>query len=166
MHTEKASVIGVNSVNPLSWQRGWFSAADIATVRKGFANAAPDALKIVVVHHPLEHLPGERKKLMRGASAAIRALGANGADMVLSGHLHSWRAEPFAETDDHPAVLQRHAVTGLSNRVRGEPNDFNLLRLEENLVHIDRYTFDEAASEFITQQSVTFERGQGGWKSR
>lgn len=164
IHTARASVVGVNSVNPLSWQRGWFDSEDIDRVRRGFAETPPDALRIVVVHHPLEHLPGEPKKLMRGASEAIRALGACGVDIVLSGHLHSWRAEPFAETHDHPAVLQVHAGTGLSNRVRGEPNDFNLLNLDNGSVSVDRYAADAAVDGFALMQSAQFRREDAGWR--
>ncbi len=164
LHTDRVSIVGINSVNPFSWQRGWFTKDDIATVKRGFAKTAPGALKMVVVHHPLEHLPGDEKKLMRGASAAIRALGACGTDLVLSGHLHSWRAGVFAENHDHPAVLQLHAGTSLSNRVRGEPNDFNLLTLQTSKVTIDRYIVADKVVDFQLEQKKTFTRSDRGWQ--
>ena len=102
---------------------------------------------------------------MRGASAGIRALGANGTDIVLSGHLHSWRAEPFAEAHDHPAVLQVHAGTGLSKRVRGEPNDFNLLHLQKDSVKVDRYAAGNSSDSFELMQSIDFQRKHQGWSA-
>lgn len=163
VHNAQASVIGVNSVNPLGIQRGWFSPRDIRRVRRGFLDAADGALRIVVVHHPLEHLPGEQKKLMRGARMAIKALGDAGADIVLSGHLHSWRAETFARIEDHRGVIQIHAGTGLSNRVRGEPNDFNLLHLGPDRVTVERFAAFESTRSFDHHLKVSFSREADGW---
>ncbi|ASM72937.1 MULTISPECIES: metallophosphoesterase family protein [Roseobacteraceae] len=163
VHTPQASVVGINSVNPLGIQRGWFSPKDIRRVRRGFRDAAEGAMRIVVVHHPLEHLPGEDKKLMRGARAAIKALGEAGTDIVLSGHLHSWRAETFAHIEVHRGVIQIHAGTGLSNRVRGEPNDFNLLHLDGDLVHVERFAAVESTRSFDHHQKVSFTRDVDGW---
>lgn len=163
MHAPQASVVGINSVNPLGIQRGWFSPRDIRRVRRGFRDAAEGALRIVVVHHPLEHLPGEDKKLMRGARTAIKALGDAGTDIVLSGHLHSWRAETFARIEDHRGVIQIHAGTGLSNRVRGEPNDFNLLHLDGDRVHVERFAAVDSTRSFDHHQKVSFCRDADGW---
>ena len=134
-------------------------------MRRAFEGTPPSALRIVVVHHPLEHLPGERKKLTRGARSAIRALGKNGTDIVLSGHLHSWRAGVFAETDEHPAVLQVQAGTGLSNRQRGEPNDFNLLHLQPDHVRVDRFAVPTGGSGFECLQTARFAQDERGWSS-
>jgi 3',5'-cyclic AMP phosphodiesterase CpdA len=164
VHDPDWSIIGINSVNPLGWQRGWFDAKDIRTVEQGFADTPDTAFRIVVVHHPLEHLPGERKKLMRGADAAISALARLGTDIVLSGHLHSWRADVFASAPTEPAVLQVHAGTGLSTRLRGQENDFNLLTLDGATTRIDRYVGRDRAH-FHKEETVVFERGQTGWRA-
>ena len=56
---------------------------------------------------------------------------------MLSGHLHSWHARPFASA---AGVLFVQAGTGLSTRVRGEPNDFNLLTIEGRSVLVEQWT--------------------------
>ena len=162
---EDWTIIGVNSVNPLGWQRGWFDRADIKTVRTGFEGTAKDAFRIVVVHHPLEHLPGERKRLMRGAKEGIAALAELNTDIVLSGHLHSWRADVFASALQKPSVLLVQAGTGLSERVRGEDNDFNLLSFGDNQVLVERFASTETGTGFEKVRSAQFTRQSDGWKA-
>ncbi|MFP7674287.1 metallophosphoesterase family protein [Marivita sp. S0852] len=164
IHGPDWSIVGINSVNPLGWQRGWFDAGDIRAVRDGFSDTPESALRIVVVHHPLEHLPGERKKLMRGAEAAIAALAEVGTDIVLSGHLHSWRADVFAAAPTEPRVLQVHAGTVLSDRLRGQENDFNLLTLDQGRVEVTRFVSRDAA-DFKPEDSARFERFEAGWRA-
>ncbi|WP_223427872.1 metallophosphoesterase family protein [Tateyamaria pelophila] len=164
VHDPGWSVVGINSVNPLGWQRGWFDKKDIETVRQGFAQTPAGAFRIVVVHHPLEHLPGEQKKLMRGADLAISSLAQLGTDIVLSGHLHSWRADVFAATQFEPTVLQVHAGTGLSDRYRGQENDFNLLTLDDETVRVERYI--STGTDFFRQDStIRFRRITTGWEA-
>lgn len=90
---EEMVLVGVNSVNPFAWQRGWVARRALARVRKVLARTPKDHVRVIVMHHPLEHLPDERKRLSHGAERAVNALAAAGADVVLSGHLHSWRAD-------------------------------------------------------------------------
>ena len=156
-------VAGVNTVNPWSWQRGWFSRRDIATVRAAFEGTRGRRVRLVVVHHPMEHMPGEKKSLMHGADRAIRELSDLGTDIVLSGHLHTWRAEPFTRLDGGRSAVQVHAGTGLSTRMRGEENDFNLLTLEDHRLRVDRYAADQELS-FDLDSTAVFERTESGWR--
>ena len=119
--------------------------------------------RVVVVHHPLEHLPEEQKRLMRNARRGIRALSDCGADIVLSGHLHSWRADPFATVVGRRSAVQVHAGTSLSNRLRGEVNDFNLLEIEPGKITVHRHAFSDTTATFTAALSVTFSAGPGGW---
>ena len=160
---EAVVVVGVNTVNPLGWQRGRIARKAVRRVCSAFAPTRGRRVRIVVVHHPLEHAPGERKELMRGAEAALDALADCGADIVLSGHLHSWRAEPFAKREGRTAVLQVQAGTGLSSRLRGEQNDFNLLEVEARTVTIQRYAADEGEGGFHPAERRRFQLGTAGW---
>ncbi|MDW4497224.1 metallophosphoesterase [Sulfitobacter sp. D35] len=164
VHHPEMSVIGINSVNNLGWQRGWFSRRAMRKVCRGFANVNPHAFRLVVVHHPLEHLPGERKRLTRGANKAIRELSRCGTDIVLSGHLHSWRADTFATRAADRHVLSVQAGTGLSNRVRGEPNDFNLLLMQDDEVQVERFATDGDSLAFARSDCVRFRKIDGSWR--
>lgn len=156
-------VIGVNTVNRFVWQQGWFRSRALRRVSAAFAGGAHRRVHIVVAHHPLEHPDGEPKSLMRGAARGLRSLSDNGTDLVLSGHLHSWRAELFANVAGLASALQVHAGTSLSDRMRGEVNDFNLLEVERSKIIVHRYGFADGADSFVLAASVTFSAGPEGW---
>lgn len=155
-------VAGANTVNPLSWQRGRFRSRSLARIRQSFSDGG-GRVRIVVVHHPMEHAPEDGRGLMRGAGRAIDELAGCGADVILSGHLHSWRAGPFARAAGQGVVLQVHAGTGLSTRVRGEPNDFNLLDVSASRIRVQRHVAQEDASAFRLAESRVFHGGGGRW---
>lgn len=156
-------VLGVNTVNPFAHQSGRFSTRALARVGRALQNTTGRRTRIVVAHHPLEHGPEQRKKLMRGAEAALDELARLKADVVLTGHLHSWRAEPFAEKPGRDAVLQVHAGTGLSTRLRGEENDFNILDIENGLIDVTRHAAAGTGAEFEVDQSRRFVIRPEGW---
>lgn len=160
---EEISVVGINTVDPFSWQRGRIARRAIRKACGAFAGEREGRTRIVVAHHPFEHLPTERKELMRGASKAIGALSDCGADLVLSGHLHAWRAEPFATRRGRGMAIQVQAGTGLSTRLRGEENDFNLLVLGPNAVLVERFVAAADGSAFAPAAAVRFRLGETGW---
>ena len=86
---DEVVVIGVNTVNPFTWQRGWFRSRALRRVCAAFGKSTNARRHIVVAHHPLEHLPGEEKSLLRGATTGLKRLSECGVDVVLSGHLHN-----------------------------------------------------------------------------
>ena len=156
-------VIGVNTVNRFAWQQGWFRTRAIRKVCAQFGGSTGKRIHVVVVHHPLEHLPDEHKRLMRNAGRSIQALSNCGTDVVLSGHLHSWRADPFAAVAGHRSAIQVHAGTSLSNRLRGEVNDFNLLEMEPGKIAVHRHALNDTTDAFSAAGSVLFLAGPGGW---
>lgn len=157
-------VVGVNTVYPLAWQRGWLKSGTLKRVCQIFAASTDSRIQVLVVHHPLEHQPDERKQLMWGASDGIERLAECGADVVLSGHLHSWRVEPFAVVEGRHATLQVHAGTSLSNRLRGEVNDFNLLELARDQINVARYAYDDATGGFAAMTPLHFQASAAGWQ--
>jgi 3',5'-cyclic AMP phosphodiesterase CpdA len=154
------AVIGLNTVNPLDWQRGRLSRSRIARMADGLRE--PASLRIVVAHHPVVHLGAERKALMRGADAALGALAEGAADVVLSGHLHSWKAEAF--TTGGRAIVMAQAGTGLSSRLRGEENDFNLLRCDGDRIDLRRFAAADRGVDFEEVSRTLFRRGEAGWR--
>lgn len=151
---EEMLVVGVNTVNPLSWQRGRIGRSALARAAAVLRSDASPRLRVVVVHHPFEHLPGDGKALMRGAARGIAGLAAAGADVVLSGHLHAWRAGPYSSVPN--GALQVHAGTGLSSRLRGEENDFNIITLASERIEVERVAAPAGAADFQTDGVSTF----------
>jgi 3',5'-cyclic AMP phosphodiesterase CpdA len=165
-HFENAeiTVTGMNTVNPYAWQRGRVGSRALRRVCNAFASEG-DRVRIVVAHHPFEHQPTDAKVLMKGAEKAVDALAECGADIILTGHLHSWRAEPFAERVGRRGALQVHAGTGLSTRLRGEENDFNVLTIHPGEVTVDRYAAGHGAETFRHVQRAFFRSGPHGWSA-
>jgi 3',5'-cyclic AMP phosphodiesterase CpdA len=160
---DEMAVVGLNTVNPLAWQRGLIGRRAVRRVCHAFGRAN-GRVRIVVAHHPLEHRPTDTKALMHGAAEAIDAFAECGADIVLTGHLHSWRAEPFAERTGRRGAVQVHAGTGLSTRLRGEENDFNVLSVAPEEIVVERYAAGHGDDRFSSVQKAVFRSGQGGWR--
>lgn len=155
------AVAGVNTVNRWSWQRGRIAPHTLHRVCAAFADSGRSRVQIAMLHHPLEHGPEVEKRLMSGASEALARLGECGVDIVLSGHLHAWHAGPFAT---QAGVLFIQAGTGLSTRLRGEPNDFNLLSIEPARVRVEQWVASEERPEFAAGHSVVFEKIDDIWQ--
>lgn len=157
-----ATILGVNSVDPLASQRGKLSSRRVRrTVER--LQAAPDGLKLIAIHHPLLHPPGADKDPVEGAEAAARAFAEAGADALLSGHLHLWGVRPASPGDGLPAMLHIQAGTGLSTRLRGEENDFNLIETGPGAIVVSRYVARSDGMAFEAQPSRIFRRSEAGW---
>lgn len=158
---DEVALVGVNTVNHWSWQRGKIGRHTVRRVCDAFEGNRGRRMHIAMLHHPLEHGPDVDKRLMRGARAALRRLGECGADVVLSGHLHTWQARPFSEAE---GVLFVQAGTSLSTRVRGEPNDFNLLTVEGRRVEVEQWTAEDGETDFCPAGSTRFDKSGGTWQ--
>lgn len=89
-----------------------------------------------------------------------------GVDLLLSGHLHlaySGAAALPEHTLRWHGALAVSAGTATSTRVRGEPNEFNLLRVAKRFIEIQRMAWDEASGSFEAAGRESFERGPDGW---
>ena len=154
------TLVGINTVNRFSWQRGRIGRHTLARVGALIGGDDRERMQIAMLHHPLDHLPEVEKRLMRGARRAIRMLGEKGADIVLSGHLHNTRVAPL---EAQPDVLFVQAGTGLSSRVRGEANMFNLLTIDgPRRLTVERYAAEPGAA-FEKLDTAGFEKGPEGW---
>ncbi len=151
------TVLGLNTVNRFAWQAGRIGRGTLARIR---AAATDDGVMIVVMHHPLEHPPGDDRPAMRGVRRAIAALGEAGADIVLSGHLHNSHVAPLASA---PGILLVQAGTGLSTRLSREMNTVNLVSIDGEEVTIDRYAAADRP-EFAIVARTRFHRTSGGWR--
>lgn len=157
--------VGINSVTPFAWERGWVTRRAVVRACALFGSAGGRTC-IVVTHHPFVHAPEHRDRaLMRGAASSLAGLARCGADIFLSGHLHSWRAEPTRPlAPDLRSVLLIQAGTGLSTRMRGEGNDYNVLSVEPGAVTVRRFAADGAEPEYRCIAEKRFVRERQGWR--
>ncbi|WP_339796217.1 metallophosphoesterase [uncultured Hyphomonas sp.] len=139
-----AIAVGINTARGWQARRNWAEGSvnlddlDEAIVRAGKSRAE---VKLIACHHPFHSLPGAplRTRTRRGRRASDM-VAASHVQMVLTGHVHT------------PSVVVRQRANGcylavssgtLSVRLRAEPPSFNLIRLEEGELRIDRCDIHE-----------------------
>jgi len=152
------AVYGINTargIQPrLNWSKGQISAAQVRRAIRWFAAAPPDALRVVVCHHPLEEGPhAPMTGRVWGGPAAARALVGAGVDLVLSGHVHA----PFAVA--YPVADEKTYAFGcstLSTRERGAAPGLSLVDADETEVRLT--TLGWTGSSLEPQRSWSFDR--------
>jgi 3',5'-cyclic AMP phosphodiesterase CpdA len=163
-------VVGLNSARRVALRGGGgrLNKRQVEAAAARLAAAPPGAVRVVVTHHPFELPPGRHKlHLIGGAKMAMSRLAAAGADVFLAGHLHTSHIAHTAERyriAGHSALAVQAGT--ISVRSRGEANAFNVLRIQDGLLTVDRYAWHRADAQFAVAFSNTFERSGGGWRSR
>ena len=101
-------VVGLNSVRPWRQQSGGIRSAQLAHAAELLPQAAPAALRVVVLHHHLLGAPWRsRKKPVARRSHVLASLVDAGAELVLAGHIHQ------------AAISERHEFEVVSGDIRG-----------------------------------------------
>jgi 3',5'-cyclic AMP phosphodiesterase CpdA len=106
--SERLHIVGLNSVRPWLHQGGRIKPARLEEAARRLAEAAPDALKVVVLHHHLLGPPWRtRKRTVRDRSRVLASLVDGGAELILGGHIHQ------------AAISERHEFEVVSGELRG-----------------------------------------------
>lgn len=158
---ENALVLGLDTTDPLAHQRGRVRPSAVRRIGEEIAKAGP-RLPVILAHHPFHHAPEIEKNLMVGATRALDHWGQSGPHIILSGHLHRWMVEPFVRREGTSMTLQVHCGTGLSRRLRGEPNDFAILDCAGKDVAVTRMI--AAGGGFVPDSVVRYRAAQHGWR--
>jgi 3',5'-cyclic AMP phosphodiesterase CpdA len=158
--------IGLNSARSLTFARGRLNADQIGRATERLRRAAPGVIKIVVTHHPFD-LPAAYhvKHLVGRAKMAMAELAAVGADLFLAGHLHVSHIGGTAERYQiagHSALVVQAGT--MSMRHRGEPNSFNILRLNRPHISVERRMWDDSLQAFVQGSLRTFRHSDRGWQ--
>lgn len=118
-----------------------------------FAQAPPEAARVLVIHHNV--LPGALSRRMGLARwrSAYRRLLATGADVVLCGHDHQEGAGQIE------GVLAVSTSGTHSSRSRGgRPSVFNLVRIDPRAVHIQHFRWEPEGRRFSRSDTFSFAR--------
>ncbi|MDP9124330.1 MAG: metallophosphoesterase [Pseudomonadota bacterium] len=163
------AVIGVNSARSLVVKDGRINEEQIDAIRAAFSALPPDVFRVVVTHHPFDAGPamdpGDR---IGRAGLALRAFAECGVDLLLSGHLHvaySGESAPVSGVLAGHEALAVSAGTATSTRVRGDPNEFNVLRVSKRRVEVETHAWIDARNAFEQTRLSTFERMDLGWRN-
>jgi hypothetical protein len=86
-------------------------------------------------------------------------------DVILTGHLHLSRISSSGGRYDLPgySALFIQAGTATSVRQRGELNAWNLIRVDQNFVEVDCYSWNKESASFTVSKTDKFTRHADGW---
>ncbi len=167
-HDEEMAVLGINTARSLTRKYGRINEEQIAQARAAFAEAGPDAVKVVVTHHPFDVPPGSRSRLVGRAKMAMRGLAEAGVDLLLAGHLHLQHTGLTAQRyqiEGHSALVVQ-AGTTTSTRGRGEANSYNVILIERQEIVIQHHLWQPAESGFAMSLSERFMCEGGVWRRK
>lgn len=154
------AVLGLNTVSRGGWHLDWSGGS---VHREGLLRllrrlrALPEGVfPVVVAHHPfLAPLDAPDTPLARQAQRALRGLARAGARLILAGHLHRGYSATFTVRKQGAAVLPGEpappglavlqAGSAISTRLRGEPNAYNRLVIEDGLARWSVVAWNGAA---------------------
>jgi hypothetical protein len=88
-----------------------------------------------------------------------------GVDVLLAGHFHVSDALATSARYELPgyAALAVHAGTATSTRGRGEPNAFNVLRMETDAVSVECHEWRPQEAAFVHAGTEAFRREGQRW---
>lgn len=143
----------------LNWAHGSISRGQLRRLETRLAGTDPEALRIVVAHHPLMQPEGDVQKPMRLVRRADLALGTFarlGVRLVLSGHFHLsyTRSHGQIPAEAAPSGLTRAAAapilvaqagSAVSTRLRGGANGYNVIDIADRQVTLAVREWDGAA---------------------
>ena len=164
---DEIAVAGVNTARSLTFKDGRISEAQMQQLHDRLAPLDDKINKIIVTHHPLD-LPenADDGELVGRAKQAMEVFRRAGADTLLSGHLHASHvggtAQRYPMAGFNALVVQ--AGTATSTRGRGETNSFNRLRIDGDLIEVERWAWQPARQQFEMAQSQSFGWGADGWQ--
>ncbi|HEV2233339.1 MAG TPA: metallophosphoesterase family protein [Terriglobia bacterium] len=163
---DELAVFGLNSTRSFTTQYGRLREKDIARVCEKLGQLPEGVTKIVACHHPFDlPLKHTQRDLIRSAESAMRAFADCCVDIILSGHLHRSHTSHAAQRyriQGHKALIVQ-AGTAISNRRRSETNSFNVLRIGDANLIVERLTWNVKDSSYTLSKAEEFTRTTEGW---
>jgi 3',5'-cyclic AMP phosphodiesterase CpdA len=148
--SERLVVCGLNSVRPWKQQGGALRRSQLERARLILADAAPEALRMVALHHHLVGAPWRTaKRTIANRSTVLGQLVDAGAELIVSGHVHqsavSERRE-FEVVDGSVRGTTVATAPGLGQprpKRRGEARGLHLFEVDERSIRVLTYAWAE-----------------------
>lgn len=138
----------------LNWSKGAVDHDDAHALCQRLSRAGPGALKVAVCHHPLmEVTGGPMTARVRGGTEAGKIIAEGGADLILTGHIHTAFAHALPFGDCHTYAV---GAATLSMRERGAPAGYNCIEADEAAIRITSMGW--TGTHFEAQRSWGFTR--------
>lgn len=156
-HDEELLVLAASSVRPWRWKEGSLSRAQLRWITEN-AQRFPRSMRILATHHPVarhrsDHL-GQR---------VLSTLQTSDVSVCLSGHLHtSFSGLTVDRLGQSGSVLEVHACTATSTRLRGEANAYNRLTILGHDLRVEAIGWDGRS--FVRAETAVYDRSSGIWR--
>ncbi|WP_131196250.1 metallophosphoesterase family protein [Lichenihabitans psoromatis] len=164
------AVLGVNTARSLTFKNGRINRRQIDAAAARLARCGPNVMRILVTHHPFDTMDGDpgqgaRQAVLGRANMAMAGLLQARIDVILSGHLHT--SGIGQSTTRYPlpghAALLIQAGTATSTRRRGEENAFNVIRIADRQVAIERMAWRPDRGAFTSIETERFSKTAVDW---
>jgi 3',5'-cyclic AMP phosphodiesterase CpdA len=118
---------------------GYVRDADIEHVKRAFEGAAPDAARIVMIHHNPIQGPTSGRHGLSNTRRALHAFARLGAELILCGHDHQEAVHTVEDEGPGPVISTAGTI---SNRLRpGRAASFNVVNFDEDTLRIVTYSW-------------------------
>jgi len=156
-------VVGLSSVTPWAYQRGRVRRADLDRAVARLERAAPQALRVVVLHHQLAGAPWRtRKRPLSGRGKVLRRLASAGAELILGGHVHQTTIAERRDFEVVPGQVTACVLATAPGLGRPRPNRAHeargvlVHRADERNLTVEAYAW--SAESWVLTGSRTFSR--------
>ncbi len=149
-------VMGIATAHGKTFKNGHIEPSHLAHICTTMT-PSPARWKVLVAHHPFSIPHGVDDEPLHGAKQAMPRLEASGVDIILTGHLHVAHSTDAAgfRTDDR-RVVEVHAGSAISHRLRGESNGYNRLEVDGPVLRLVNRLWDGAR--FVDGPSKLYRR--------
>jgi 3',5'-cyclic AMP phosphodiesterase CpdA len=163
---EEIALIGTDTTRSFTIGGGGIRRRELHRIRNLLKDLAPSLVRILVAHHPFdEPHAGAAFGRARPGPEAVEQLAGEGIDVFLTGHLHVTFAGPTAKRYNigGRSAIVVEAGTATSTRVRGEPNAFNLLRIDHGCIAVEHLVWQATSGTFAAGDAQRFDQTPDGW---
>jgi 3',5'-cyclic AMP phosphodiesterase CpdA len=152
LETADVRILGINSVNPLSFKDGKLSSESLEKLPQYFS-ASDDRLNILFFHHNFDYLEGLHKPL-ENEQEFLFYLKQSSIDIVCTGHLH-YAHMGLIEKNNQKSCLVLHAGSLQCLRTKDGLNSYYYFETKQKQITIYWQIFEQ--NKFVTRSQTTID---------